>query len=89
MQRERVSAPSVTRKSELGRQGGVTRPIMLFDNITPTNIIEVVPGSSIQAAVNAATPGTRINVYGPRPSDWKRPLFGNTDVSASGWEGTV
>jgi hypothetical protein len=37
---------------------------MLFDNITPTTVIDVAPGSSIQAAVKAATPGTRINVYG-------------------------
>jgi hypothetical protein len=45
-------------------QSAVMRPTVLFDNITPTNVIEVAPGSSIQAAVKVATPGTRINVYG-------------------------
>ena len=45
-------------------QSGVARPTMLFDDITPTNVIEVAPGASIQAAINRAIPGTVIMVRG-------------------------
>ncbi len=37
---------------------------MIFDGIRPTRTITVSPLESIQAAINAATPGTRIEVYG-------------------------
>src|SRR5262245_35802230 len=45
-------------------QSAVARPVVLFGNITPANVIQVAPGSSIQAAVNVATPGTAIMVRG-------------------------
>ena len=38
--------------------------MVLFDNITPANVIEVAAGASIQAAVQAAKPGTAIMVRG-------------------------